>query len=77
MGLNARGAAFDVADEESVTQPLSNTLTARALAIDILVNNAGIQHRQPLLEVSLQDWTRVLDTNLTAAFLVGRAAAGA
>jgi len=74
MGLNARGAAFDVADEESVTAAFEH-FDRQGLAIDILVNNAGIQHRQPLLEVSLQDWTRVLDTNLTAAFLVGRAAA--
>jgi gluconate 5-dehydrogenase len=45
------------------------------LAIDIVVNNAGIQHRQPMLELALADWQRVLDTNLTAAFLVGREAA--
>ena len=42
---------------------------------DILVNNAGIQHRQPMLELALADWQRVLDTNLTAAFLMGREAA--
>ncbi|MEY4267355.1 MAG: hypothetical protein RIS90_1890 [Pseudomonadota bacterium] len=74
LGLNARGAAFDVADEGSVTAAFES-FDRQGLVIDILVNNAGIQHRQPLLEVSLQDWTRVLDTNLTAAFLVGRAAA--
>jgi gluconate 5-dehydrogenase len=43
--------------------------------IDILVNNAGIQHRAPLHEFPVEAWHRLLDTNLTAVFLVGQAAA--
>jgi len=73
-GLQASGAAFDVADEASVMQAFG-AFDAQDRAIDILVNNAGIQHRQPMLELALADWQRVLDTNLTAAFLVGREAA--
>lgn len=74
QGLDAEGSAFDVADEVAV-EVAFNELDARGLAVDILVNNAGIQHRQPMVELSLADWQRVLDTNLTAAFLVGRATA--
>jgi gluconate 5-dehydrogenase len=74
MGLDARAAAFDVADAEAVAEAFRG-FDAQGLAIDILVNNAGIQHRQPMLELALADWQRVLDTNLTAAFLVGREAA--
>jgi gluconate 5-dehydrogenase len=74
LGLSARGAAFDVADEASVTQAFE-TFDREGVAIDILINNAGIQHRKPMLELELADWQRVIDTNLTAAFLVGRAAA--
>lgn len=74
LGLDARGAAFDVADEASVDAAFES-FDRDGLAIDILINNAGIQHRQPMLEVSLQDWSRVVNTNLTAAFLMGRAAA--
>jgi gluconate 5-dehydrogenase len=73
-GIDARGAAFDVADEASVARAFEG-FDRDGLAIDILVNNAGIQHRQPMLELALADWQRVLDTNLTAAFLVGREAA--
>jgi gluconate 5-dehydrogenase len=73
-GLPVRGAAFDVADEASVAQAFA-AFDGDALAVDILVNNAGIQHRQPMVELALADWQRVLDTNLTAAFLVGREAA--
>jgi gluconate 5-dehydrogenase len=74
LGLDARGAVFDVADAQAVDAAFEG-FDREGLAIDILVNNAGIQHRQPMLEVSLEDWQRVIDTNLTAAFLVGRAAA--
>jgi gluconate 5-dehydrogenase len=73
-GIDAHGAAFDVADEASVAQAFER-FDRDGLAIDIVVNNAGIQHRQPMLELALADWQRVLDTNLTAAFLVGREAA--
>lgn len=74
QGLAARGAAFDVADPASVDAAFES-FDREGLAIDILINNAGIQHRQPMLDVSLEDWNRVINTNLTAAFLVGRAAA--
>lgn len=74
MGLSAEGAAFDVADQAAVESAFESFDRA-GLSINILVNNAGIQHRQPLLDVSLEDWNRVINTNLTAAFMVGRAAA--
>jgi gluconate 5-dehydrogenase len=74
QGIAARGAAFDVADEASVVRAFEG-FDRDGLTIDILVNNAGIQHRQPMLDLALADWQRVLDTNLTAAFLVGREAA--
>ncbi|MEK8026004.1 SDR family oxidoreductase [Pseudaquabacterium rugosum] len=73
-GLQAFGAAFDVTDEAAVAQAFA-ALDRQGLTVDILVNNAGIQHRQPMVELALADWQRVIDTNLTAAFLVGREAA--
>ena len=74
LGLNVEGAAFDVADEAAVEAAFAS-FDRRAVAVDILVNNAGIQHRQPMVDLPLADWHRVINTNLTAAFLVGRAAA--
>jgi gluconate 5-dehydrogenase len=73
-GIAAEGAAFDVADEAAVARAFE-AFDARGLAIDILVNNAGIQLRKPMLELSTPEWQRVLDTNLTSAFVVGREAA--
>jgi len=73
-GMAAEGAAFDVTDEAAVVRAFE-AFDQRGVAIDILVNNAGIQLRKPILELSTTEWHRVLDTNLTSAFIVGREAA--
>lgn len=44
-------------------------------AVDILVNNAGLAIRKPSVELSREDWDRVVDINMTAVFLCARAAA--
>lgn len=68
-------AAFDITDEAAVIAGIRDIEAAGSL--DILVNNAGMQHREPMLEVSLENWERVIRTDLTSAFLVGRTAARA
>lgn len=67
-------AAFDVTDEAAVVAAF-NRLDASGVAVDILVNNAGIQLRKPLVDLSVAEWQKVIDTNLTSAFVVGREAA--
>ena len=67
-------AAFDVTDDRQVAGAIDH-LERNVGPIDILVNNAGIQHRVPLFDLAREDWDRVLTTNLTSAFLVGREAA--
>jgi NAD(P)-dependent dehydrogenase (short-subunit alcohol dehydrogenase family) len=42
--------------------------------LDAVVSNAGIMIRKPLRRLTLAEWHRVIDTNLTAAFLLARAA---
>ena len=74
QGHDAHGLAFDVSNEDAVTAAFE-ALDRRALNIDILINNAGIQFRKPLTELALADWQRVIDINLTSAFLIGREAA--
>ena len=62
---------FDVTDADAVTAGVAE-VEALAGPLDVLVNNVGIQHRAPLLEFPDAEWYRLLDTNLTSAFLVGR-----
>lgn len=73
-GHQVEEAAFDVTDEAAVCAAFAR-LDDAAIEVDILVNNAGIQLRKPLVELSLAEWDKVLSTNLSSAFLVGREAA--
>jgi gluconate 5-dehydrogenase len=70
-GFKARALAFDVTDEASVVAAIE-ALDAEGVEVDILVNNAGIQLRKPLVELTSAEWHKVIDTNLTSAFLVAR-----
>lgn len=73
-GFTVLTTAFDVTDEPAVKSAFTK-LDAEGVEIDILVNNAGIQFRKPMLELETADWQRVIDTNLTSAFVIGREAA--
>ena len=66
----AVAAPFDVTDEHAVTAAI-----ATLGRVDVLVNNAGMTIRRPLVDLSLDDWRRLLDVNLMSAFLVCRAVA--
>ncbi|AKS34233.1 SDR family oxidoreductase [Mycolicibacterium goodii] len=64
-------ACFDVTDAAQVASAVADIETSIG-PIEVLVNNAGLQHREPLLDVSVENWKRVIDVDLTSAFLVGR-----
>ena len=63
--------AFDVTDEPAVEAALTR-VEAEVGAVGVRVNNAGVQHRVPLVDLDAADWRRVIETDLTSAFLVGR-----
>ncbi|MFW6293826.1 MAG: SDR family NAD(P)-dependent oxidoreductase, partial [Spirochaetota bacterium] len=70
-GFDAHGVAFDIASAEAVAKGI-RAIEEDVGPIEILVNNAGIQHRAPLEEFPEDAWRRILDVNLTGAFLVSR-----
>ena len=63
----------DVLEEKSCRALIANTV-AQLGRLDILVNNAGINIRKQPQEYTLEEWRRVLDTNLTSAFTCSQAA---
>ena len=69
----ALAVATDVTDETAV-----DTLFASAVdrfgTVDVLINNAGVADSTAVDEMSLELWRRVIETNLTSAFLCSRAA---
>jgi NAD(P)-dependent dehydrogenase (short-subunit alcohol dehydrogenase family) len=64
----------DVADAAGVVAALG-TVARKFGRLDALVNNAGIAIFKPILDVSYEDWSRVLAVNLTGPFLCTQAAA--
>jgi gluconate 5-dehydrogenase len=70
-GGDVHAMLFDVTDPGAVTEGVA-AVEAEAGPIDILVNNAGMQYRSNLLEFPDDMWDKMLRTNLTSAFLVGR-----
>ena len=64
----------DVGDRLSVHNLMASTLDVFG-DIDILVNNAGIVHGADFLDISEEDYDRVMRVNLKGAFLCGQAAA--
>jgi gluconate 5-dehydrogenase len=71
-GLRVRPTPFDVTDPAAVAYGVA-ALERSIGPVDVLVNNAGIQRRGPLEAVTEATWREVLETNLTAPFLVARA----
>jgi hypothetical protein len=63
----------DVADEGTAARAVK-AVTDKFGRLDGLVSNAGIMVRKPLRQLKLAEWRKVLDANLTAAFLFARAA---
>jgi gluconate 5-dehydrogenase len=73
-GAAVTSTTFDVTDEAAVAQAVADTV-ARHGRLDVAVANAGIVVRQHVLELALEDWKRVIDTDLTATFLLARESA--
>ena|SRR5207248_140177 len=75
--IGSKPAAFpmDVSDEEQVKSAFKAVL-AQFGKIDILVNNAGITRDQLVMRMKRADWDRVLNTNLTSAYLCTQQALG-
>jgi NAD(P)-dependent dehydrogenase (short-subunit alcohol dehydrogenase family) len=70
-GGEARVFQADVSEEDQVIK-LERDVVDEFGRAHILINNAGINIRKPLVEFTLEEWQRVLNTNLTSVFLMCR-----
>lgn len=70
-GVEVKVFQADVRREDEVAQ-LERDVLAQFGRVHILINNAGINIRKQITEFTLEEWNRVLDTNLTSVFLMCR-----
>src|SRR5438093_10694128 len=73
LGVRALGLRWDVTNVDDV-RAMVDRAKAELGSIDILVNNAGRAWVAPVASMAVEDWRRVLDVNLTGAFLCSQAA---
>ncbi|MEX1081301.1 MAG: 3-oxoacyl-ACP reductase FabG [Halofilum sp. (in: g-proteobacteria)] len=71
-GIRGEGRALDVTDSAAV-DTLVQSIAADHGAVTILVNNAGITRDNLLMRMSEDDWSAVLDTNLSSVYRVSKA----
>jgi hypothetical protein len=65
--------AGDIGDEHTAKRAVATTIE-RFGQLNGVVSNAGMMIRKPVRQLTLAEWRRVLDVNLTAAFLLAKAA---
>ena len=73
-GQPALALYCDVTDQDSVDAAFARVVEAWG-TVDIMVASAGIYSGQPLVDVPLREWQKVIDIDLTGVFLSNRAAA--
>jgi NAD(P)-dependent dehydrogenase (short-subunit alcohol dehydrogenase family) len=71
-GGQAVAVPMDILDTDSVNDAVSRAVEEYG-RIDILVNSAGVHLKKETLEVTDEEWARVIETNLTGSFRVCRA----
>lgn len=72
LGVKTLALACDVKNPASIQQVVEATLSQFA-RIDVLINNAGTSWGAPVEEMRLEQWNKVIETNLTGTFLFSQA----
>jgi 3-oxoacyl-[acyl-carrier protein] reductase len=73
LGEEARGAVCDVRDPDHC-RSLVDTAVEAFGGLDILINNAGVGIFKPVAELSIEEWDRVQETNVSGVFYCSHAA---
>src|SRR5580704_6660932 len=76
LGSGNDAIQIDVADEKSVIAAVDHTVKKYG-RLDAVVNAAGVIQRKPSLDVSVEEFERIVRINLTGSFIVARNAARA
>ena len=67
--LNVRGVELDVRDEKQAEQAVTQIISEEG-GIDVLINNAGVNVTASTETLSIEEWDRIVDTNLRGAYVL-------
>jgi 3-oxoacyl-[acyl-carrier protein] reductase len=67
---NIKILKFDISQHEEIEEFINNATEVLGGALDCIVNNAGIKKDNLTIRMSLEEWTKVIDINLTSTFLM-------
>ena len=69
---NLKILKFDISDNEKIEEFIENATTELGGNLDCLVNNAGVTKDNLAIRMSLDEWKKVVDLNLTSTFLLSK-----
>ena len=69
---NVKTIKFDISQTDKIDEFIDNATLELGGNIDCIVNNAGITHDNLAIRMTLEEWKRVIDINLTSTFLLSK-----
>jgi len=67
---NIKIIKFDISNHEKIEEFINNSTEALGGSLDCIINNAGITRDNLTIRMSLEEWTKVIEINLTSTFLM-------
>ena len=69
---NVKILSFDISQSEKIEEFIENATTQLGGKLDCIVNNAGLTQDNLAIRMSLSEWKKVIDVNLTSTFLLSK-----
>ena len=69
---NIKILKFDISQHDKIEEFINNATDTLGGSLDCIVNNAGVTKDNLTIRMSLEEWTKVIDTNLTSTFLMSK-----
>ena len=70
--INVKILKFDICQIENIEEFIENTFNEFGGKLDCIINNAGITQDNLAIRMTLEEWKKVIDTNLTSTFLISK-----
>ena len=70
--VNIKILKFDISQSDKIEEFIENATTALGGSLDCIINNAGITQDNLAIRMSLEEWKKVIDINLTSTFIMSK-----